>query len=63
MRQALCRLRRRRGRRDYNTANIPENEMRNVHLRPFKAAADSGVATFMSAFCDSTAFRPAATAG
>lgn len=40
------------GGRDYNTANIPENEMRNVHLRPFKAAADAGVASFMSAFCD-----------
>ncbi|MFK8042712.1 beta-glucosidase BglX [Congregibacter sp.] len=40
------------GGRDYNTANIPENEMRNVYLRPFKAAADAGVATFMSAFCD-----------
>lgn len=40
------------GGRDYNTANIPENEMRNVHLRPFKAAADAGVKTFMSAFCD-----------
>ncbi|EED33450.1 periplasmic beta-glucosidase [gamma proteobacterium NOR5-3] len=40
------------GGRDYNTANIPENEMRNVYLRPFKAAAEAGVATFMSAFCD-----------
>ena len=40
------------GGRDYNTANIPENEMRNVHLRPFHAAAEEGVATFMSAFCD-----------
>jgi beta-glucosidase len=40
------------GGRDYNTANIPENEMRNVHLRPFKAVADAGVASFMSAFCD-----------
>jgi beta-glucosidase len=40
------------GGRDYNTANIPENEMRNVHLRPFKAAVDAGVASFMSAFCD-----------
>jgi beta-glucosidase len=28
--------------RDYNTANVPENEMRNVYLRPFKAAADCG---------------------
>ena len=40
------------GGRDYNTANIPENEMRNVHLRPFKAAAEAGVSSFMSAFCD-----------
>eukprot|EP00752_Nemacystus_decipiens_P018816 g16872.t1 len=40
------------GGRDYNTANIPENEMRNVYLRPFKASVDADVATFMSAFCD-----------
>ena len=40
------------GGRDYNTANIPENEMRNVHLRPFKRVAEAGVASFMSAFCD-----------
>ncbi|WP_439102233.1 beta-glucosidase BglX [Congregibacter sp.] len=40
------------GGRDYNTANIPENEMRNVYLRPFKAAAEAGAASFMSAFCD-----------
>jgi beta-glucosidase len=38
--------------RDYSTTNIPENELRNVYLPPFKAAADSGVATFMSAFSD-----------
>lgn len=37
---------------DYNTANIPENELRNVYLRPFKAAADAGVATFMASFSD-----------
>ncbi len=37
---------------DYNTANIPENELRNVYLRPFKAALDAGVATFMAAFSD-----------
>ena len=37
---------------DYNTANIPENELRNVYLRPFKAALDAGVATFMSSFSD-----------
>ncbi len=38
--------------RDYNTTNIPENELRNVHLPPFKAAADAGVATFMTSFSD-----------
>ena len=38
--------------RDYSTTNIPENELRNVYLPPFKAAADAGVATFMSAFSD-----------
>ena len=37
---------------DYNTANIPENELRNVYLRPFKAAAEAGVMTFMAAFND-----------
>ena len=40
------------GGRDYNTANIPENELRNVYLRPFKAAVDANCATLMSAFCD-----------
>lgn len=38
--------------RDYSTTNIPENELRNVYLPPFKAASDAGVATFMSAFSD-----------
>lgn len=38
--------------RDYATTNIPENELRNVYLRPFKAAADAGVATFMTSFSD-----------
>ena len=37
---------------DYNTTNIPENELRNVYLPPFKAALDAGVATFMSSFSD-----------
>ncbi|NHN36938.1 glycosyl hydrolase [Pseudomaricurvus alcaniphilus] len=40
------------GGRDYNTANIPENELRNVYLPPFQAAADAGVATFMASFSD-----------
>jgi beta-glucosidase len=38
--------------RDYNTTNIPENELRNVHLVPFKAALDAGAATFMTSFSD-----------
>jgi beta-glucosidase len=38
--------------RDYNTTYIPEALLRNVHLRPFKAASDAGVLTFMSAFND-----------
>ncbi|MFT5577727.1 MAG: beta-glucosidase [Paraglaciecola psychrophila] len=37
---------------DYNTVNIPENELRNVYLRPFHAAKEAGVATFMSSFSD-----------
>jgi beta-glucosidase len=40
------------GGRDYNTANIPENELRNVYLRPFHAAVDAGVATVMASFSD-----------
>ena len=38
--------------RDYATTNIPENELRNVYLKPFKAAADAGVSTFMASFSD-----------
>ncbi len=38
--------------RDYATTNIPENEMRNVYLRPFRAAVDAGVAALMTSFSD-----------
>lgn len=38
--------------RDYSYANISENELRNVVLPPFHAAAKAGVATFMSSFSD-----------
>ena len=38
--------------RDYATTNVPENEMRNVYLRPFHAAVDAGVATIMTSFSD-----------
>ncbi|TDO01218.1 beta-glucosidase BglX [Sunxiuqinia elliptica] len=40
------------GGRDYNTTLIPEVQLRNDYLPPFKAAIDAGVATFMSAFND-----------
>ncbi len=38
------------GGRDYDTANIPENLLRDVYLPPFKAAVKAGVATVMTAF-------------
>jgi beta-glucosidase len=38
--------------RDYATVNLPENELRNVHLRPFEAAVEAGVATLMTSFSD-----------
>jgi beta-glucosidase len=38
--------------RDYATTNVSENELRNVHLQPFKAAVDAGVCTLMTSFSD-----------
>ncbi|BDX07141.1 glycoside hydrolase family 3 N-terminal domain-containing protein [Planctobacterium marinum] len=38
--------------RDYCTTNIPENELRNVYLEPFKAASEANVATIMTSFSD-----------
>ena len=38
------------GGRDYNTTLIPEREMRDIYLKPFRAAAGAGCATMMSAF-------------
>ncbi len=38
--------------KDYNTTLIPENELRNIYLKPFHASANAGVATMMSAFND-----------
>ena len=38
--------------RDYNTTNIPENELRNVYLPPFNAAVDAGVVSLMASFSD-----------
>lgn len=36
--------------RDYNTVDISERSLEDIHLPPFKAAKDAGVATFMTAF-------------
>jgi len=40
------------GGRDYGFVGIPEIDLRNVYMPPFKAAVDAGVATFMTAFSD-----------
>jgi beta-glucosidase len=40
------------GGRDYDSSYIPEEQMWNTYLPPFKAAADTHVATFMSAYMD-----------
>jgi beta-glucosidase len=36
--------------RDYNSTFIPEGQLREVYLPPFRAAVQSGVATFMTSF-------------
>jgi beta-glucosidase len=38
--------------RDYAATNISRNELRNVHLRPFRAAVDASVATIMTSFSE-----------
>jgi beta-glucosidase len=38
------------GGRDYNTADISDNTLRQVYLPPFKACIDEGVETLMTAF-------------
>src|SRR5438874_10943383 len=40
------------GGRDYNTAEMSEQLLREVYLPPFHAAVDAGVGTLMSAFND-----------
>ncbi|MBO0912496.1 MAG: beta-glucosidase BglX [Acidobacteria bacterium] len=40
------------GGRDYNTAEMSEQLLREVYLPPFRAAVDAGAATVMSAFND-----------
>ncbi|HEY9285148.1 MAG TPA: glycoside hydrolase family 3 N-terminal domain-containing protein, partial [Pyrinomonadaceae bacterium] len=36
--------------RDYNTVDMSERQLREVHLPPFRAAVDEGAATLMAAF-------------
>ncbi len=40
------------GGRDYDSSYIPEELFRNVYLPPFRAAADQGAGSFMSAYMD-----------
>ena len=40
------------GGRDYDASNIPESQMQNVYLPPFKAAVDAGAGSLMSAYMD-----------
>ncbi|MEZ4709579.1 MAG: beta-glucosidase BglX [Caldilineaceae bacterium] len=40
------------GGRDYDPVYLSETQLRNIHMPPFKAAIDAGVATFMSAYMD-----------
>lgn len=40
------------GGRDYETVQVGENTMRNLHLRTFKAAVEAGVQTVMASFND-----------
>lgn len=38
--------------KDYNTTWIPDTQLRDVYLPPFKAAVDAGVGSFMCSFND-----------
>jgi len=40
------------GGRDYETVQVGENTLRNLHLRPFRAAVEAGCASVMAAFTD-----------
>jgi beta-glucosidase len=40
------------GGRDYDSSYIPEEEMWNTYLPPFKAALDAGAGSVMSAYMD-----------
>lgn len=38
------------GGRDYNTVSLPETELRNIYLPPFRAAVEAGALSVMSSF-------------
>ncbi len=40
------------GGRDYNTATIGQQMLYDIYLKPFKAAKDAGIGTFMASFND-----------
>ncbi len=40
------------GGRDYDSADISDEQLYNVYLRPYKAGVDAGTATIMSAYMD-----------
>ena len=40
------------GGRDYDASYIPESQMQNVYLPPFKSAVDAGAGSLMSAYMD-----------
>jgi beta-glucosidase len=40
------------GGRDYNSVQIPEAELRDIYLPPFRRAVEAGVASLMSSFSD-----------
>ncbi|AHK18691.1 glycosidase [Yersinia similis] len=40
------------GGRDYDTTELSDNTLHNVHLPPFQAAIEAGVGSVMTGFCD-----------
>jgi beta-glucosidase len=51
------------GWRDYDPVYLSETQLRNTALPPFKAAFETGVATFMSAYMDLNDIPASAHAG
>jgi beta-glucosidase len=51
------------GGRDYNSANVPMDELVNVYLPPFRAALDAGARSVMPSFSDLNGIPPTAHRG